>query len=75
MTLSACETSRQVQPVNLPPAPVEFGAPVAIPQMRVGENPKAIAARFGAALAVANRRLENDYLWYEDVRQKYSAQP
>jgi hypothetical protein len=43
--------------------------------MKVGENPKAVAARLAAALAVANRRLENDYLWYEDVRSKYTAQP
>ena len=71
MTLTGCETSRQAQPVNLPPAPVEFGAKVSTPVMQVGDNPKAVAARLAAALAVANRRLDNDYLWYEDVRAKY----
>lgn len=66
--MTGCATSPKVVGLNLPPAPADFGAPVAVPYMKQGENPKAVAARLAAALSIANRRLENDYVWYSEVR-------
>lgn len=59
----------------LPVAPVEFGKPVPAPPVKRGESVKTVALKNRAALHHANRRLENDAAFYDDVREQFSKEP
>lgn len=77
LTLSACARSLPPAPVvvrpSLPSAPTDL-RPVAIPQAKVGQNPKEYAARLIGALADANDRLDRFNGWYSDVYARYGAE-
>ena len=77
MTLSACVASTTPEPPRpiLPVAPSTFGAPVPVPAVRKGDNPKAVLARALGALRTANDRLEADREFYDDVRRDASGAP
>jgi len=58
----------------LPAAPADFGKPIGLPAPAKGKSIRAFALENRAAAHQANRRLENDRAFYEDVRRDYGAQ-
>ena len=60
----------KVRTVDLPPPP-SCMAPVAVPEIRVGDDARAALARQRAALATANGHLDCSKDWYEAVRLGY----
>ena len=71
--LAGCNVStrQHVKPV-LPVPPEKFGKPVALPKPKVGQSLKVHALETRAAVLQANRRLESDKEFYEDVRKGFS---
>ena len=57
----------------LPAAPTFFGAPVAVPDPRLGEDARGYAARALGALGKANGRLAVDRAFYRDVRTGFGG--
>ena len=58
----------------LPPAPANFGRPVAPPPVARGESLRTFTLKNRAALHQANRRLENDAAFYRDVVEDFGAE-
>jgi hypothetical protein len=58
---------------RLPAAPAEFGKPIALPDATRGKSLRVFALENRAAASLANRRLENDAAFYEDVRREFGA--
>ncbi len=56
----------------LPAPPEKFGEPVPVPKPKVGQSLKVHALETRAAVLQANRRLESDREFYEDVRKGFS---
>jgi len=56
----------------LPPAPENFGKPVPLPPSKVGESMKTFALKNRAAAIEANKRLEDDRSFYDDVLEMFS---
>jgi hypothetical protein len=71
--LTACVASgsSKVLPVTLPPAPACM-APVALPEIRAGDDARSAIASHRASLAKANKRLECSRKWYGGVRKSFS---
>lgn len=63
-----------VQRPKLPVAPSAFGKPVALPAPTHGKSVKTFALENRAAAIQANRRLESDAAFYEDVRREFGAE-
>lgn len=59
---------------NLPAPPDNLGKPVPLPAPTPGKSIKTFALENRAAVHRANRRLENDRAFYDDVRREYGAQ-
>ena len=73
VTLSGCAASgsSKVLPVTLPPAPACM-APVALPEIKAGDDARSAIASHRASLAKANKRLECSRKWYGGVRKSFS---
>jgi hypothetical protein len=72
--LASCATSTPapvIERPRLPTPPSEFGAPVALPQARTGDDVKVFALENRKAAIIANRRLADDAAFYADVRRGY----
>jgi hypothetical protein len=59
---------------NLPAAPANFGKPIGLPAPAKGKSVRTFALENRAAAHQANRRLENDRAFYEDVRREFGSQ-
>lgn len=57
----------------LPAAPSEFGKRVEMPKAVVGKSVRVFALENRAALIEANRRLDNDADFYDDVLRLFSG--
>jgi hypothetical protein len=55
----------------LPPAPNDFGAPVALPKAKAGDDLKVFAIENRKAATLANRRLSNDAAFYAEVQRDF----
>ena len=71
MMLAACATSSQRPTLPLPP--VEFGLPVDPPVIRDGDDARLVLGRAAQALRKANRRLNDDRAFYDDVQKGFNA--
>ena len=69
ISLASCNSYRPplVERPRLPAPPVGFGKPVDLPPVKKGESVKVFALKNRAAAIEANRRLENDATFYDDV--------
>ena len=72
--LAGCQSNgaSKLQPVNLPGPPACM-APVAVPEIRAGDDARLALARSRAATASANGNLVCSRTWYEGVRKGYGA--
>lgn len=76
-TLSACAGSPKHLQSNqglpsLPPKPAGYGQPVKIPKPRVGEDPVGYSGRVIVSHQKANKQLERDGEFYDDVQREFS---
>lgn len=71
--LASCATSTPplIQRPNLPAAPNDFGAPLALPKPASGADLKAFALENRKAALLANQRLTNDAAFYAEVRRNF----
>lgn len=74
MTSVGCASNRspEIYAVNLPPGP-SCMAPVAVPEVRVGDDARAALARHRAALRDANGNLICSRDWYKHIRDTYAV--
>jgi hypothetical protein len=70
-TLAACNSSGGKR--HLPREPALFGSPVPLRDLAAGRGAKAALAAERADHIEANRRLENDASFYQDVRRNFGA--
>jgi hypothetical protein len=66
-------TPPAIERPRLPAAPADFGRPVALPEPEPGKSLKVFVLQNRSAAAEANRRLERDAAFYEDVRREFGA--
>jgi hypothetical protein len=59
---------------RLPPAPAEFGAPVALPDAATGKPLSVFALENRRAAILANRRLSYDSEFYGGVLREFSSE-
>lgn len=74
--LASCAglTPQGVARPKLPAAPADFGKPIGLPAPAKGKSVRTFALENRAAVHQANRRLENDRAYYDDVRREYGAE-
>lgn len=73
MLLTSCATlPRPADPPKLPDPPSEFGKAVDLPKPIKGKSIRTFALENRLGLITANKRLENDRAFYEDVREGFS---
>lgn len=65
-------TPRELVKPELPPAPENFGKPVALPKAMSGSSLKRFALENRAAAIAANQRLMDDAAFYNDVLARFS---
>lgn len=70
--LTSCASStHRLERARLPAAPVNFGKPVNLPSPSKGKSIRTFALENRAAAITANRRLEADADFYENVQREF----
>lgn len=77
ISLASCSASMPplIEKPKLPDAPEGFGKPVELPGAKKGASIRVFSLQNRAAAIEANKRLENDAAFYNDVVKDFSRSP